>query len=88
MAAAEDHQQPSHSPEDSTSNLQHRHRHRQRRRVRVITDEAKYRQHRRKKVLKQILRWVAWMLVIGGGLLLFYLTLNKMLDRMRDTAGG
>jgi hypothetical protein len=65
----------------------HPHRQRQRRRVRIITDEAKYRHHRRKKALKQVLRWVAWAFAIGGGVLVFYLALNKMLDRMRETAG-
>ena len=54
--------------------------HHQGRRVRVITDEAKYRRHRRAKMLRKLARVAFWALVIALGVLLFWLVLDKLLQ--------
>jgi hypothetical protein len=64
------------------------HHYREKRRIRIITDEAKYRRHLRKKALKRVGRWLAWGVAILGGLWLFWVTLDRMLDRMKDAAGN
>jgi hypothetical protein len=52
------------------------HRHKQR--VRQITDEAKYRRHRRKKLLQTAGRWSLWFLIIAVCTLFMWLALDWM----------
>jgi hypothetical protein len=51
-----------------------------RRRVRVITDEARYHRHKRKKLLRRLVRVVVWVLALLVGLALFWLVLDRMMQ--------
>ncbi len=51
---------------------EHRHKHR----VRQVTDEAKYRRHRRKKLLRTVVRWSLWILIIAACTLFIWLALD------------
>ena len=52
--------------------------HRHGKRIRIITDEAKYRRHQRRKLVRLLVRVVAWALVLVIGAALFLLLLDKM----------
>jgi hypothetical protein len=51
---------------------------RRRRRVRVVTDDGRYRQHRRKKLLRILWRLVVWPLALVIGIALFWLVLDRL----------
>ncbi len=48
------------------------------RRIRVITDEAKYRRHQRRKLMRLVVRALIWGLCLVIGAALFLLLLDKM----------
>jgi hypothetical protein len=50
------------------------------RRVRVITDEVKYRRHRRKKMARLVVRVLVWILVAVVAVALFWVILDKMMQ--------
>ena len=52
--------------------------HRHGKRIRIITDEAKYRRHWRRKLMRLLVRVVVWALVLAIGAALFWLLLDKM----------
>jgi hypothetical protein len=54
--------------------------HRHGRRVRVVTDEEKYRRHRRKKMLRRLARVSVWVLLAAVGVVLFWLLLERMIQ--------
>lgn len=57
---------------------------RRRVRIRNITDEAKYRRHVRRKLLRRVVRATAW--ILGGVIVvaLFWLILDKMAQPRAD----
>lgn len=57
---------------------------RRRVRVRVITDEAKYRRHMRRKLLRRVVRVVIWVLASVIVVALFWLILDKMSQPRAD----